>query len=247
MNGLLLQFLIVTVAAFIHRNQQDWIDYLREENRVLHAQLGGRRLRLTDEPRRRLAVRAKLLARAVLKGLSCIVTPDTLLGWYRKLVAAQYKGTPKRSVGRPPTKENLAELVIGMAKQNLGWGYTRIRGALANFGHEIGRNPIKRILADAGIEPAPERGQRTPWKTFLKAHWGAIATTDFFTVEVLTGMGLVRYFVMVVIDLKTRRVHLAGVIHDLHGQWVGQIARNLTDPEGGFLKDAKETKALRYP
>jgi putative transposase len=78
---------------------------------------------------------------------------------------------------------------------------------------------------------------RQPWRTL--AHWGAIAATDFFTVEVVTRIGLVRYFVMVVMDLKTRWVHLAGVVHDPHGRWVEQIARNLTDPVRGFLKDAR--------
>jgi transposase InsO family protein len=238
-NSFLFQFLVATVAGFVNRSQQDVIEYLREENRVLREQVGGRRLRLTDDQRRRLAVRAKALGRAALHGLGSIVTPDTLLGWYRKLVAAKYNGAKSRRPGRPPTRVDLAQLVVTMAQQNSGWGYTRIRGALANLGHEIGRNTIKRILADAGIEPAPERGKRTPWKTFLKAHWGAIAAADFFTVEVLTSIGLVRYFVMVVIDLKTRRVQIAGVVHDLRGRWVEQIARNLTDPVHGFLNDAR--------
>jgi transposase InsO family protein len=236
-NALFLQFFIFTVAGWIHRGQQDVIEYLKEENCVLREQLGGRRLRLTDDQRRRLAVRAKALGRASLNGLVCIVTPDTLLGWYRKLVAAKYNGVRNRGPGRPPTKVEVAELVVKMAEQDRGWGYTRIRGALANLGHDVGRNTIKRILADAGIEPAPERGQRTSWKTFLKAHWGAICATDFFTVEALTMTGLVRYFVMFVIDLKTRRVHIAGIVHDLHGRWVQQMARNLTDPVDGFLKD----------
>jgi putative transposase len=171
----------------------------------------------------------------------CIVTPDTLLAWYRRLVAAKYNGAATRGPGRPSTREELAKLVVRMAGENPGWGYTRIRGALANLGHEVGRNTLQRILADADIEPAPERGKRTPCKTFLKAHWGAVAATDFFTVEVLTRTGLVGYFVMLVIDLKTRRVHLVlgNLVHDLHGRWVEQIASNLTDPVSGFLKDAR--------
>ena len=84
--------------------------------------------------------------------------------------------------------------MLRMAQENPGWGFTRIRGALRNVGHEIGRNTIKRILHENGIDPAPLR--KMPWKTFLKAHWGAIAATDFFSVEVLTRAGLVRYFVL---------------------------------------------------
>jgi hypothetical protein len=116
-----------------------------------------------------------------------------------------------------------------MATANPGWGYTRLRGALWNLGHDLGRNTIKRILADAGLEPAPERSKRTTWKTFLKAHWRAIAAMDFFTVEVLTWRGLVRYFVLFAIDLKTRRIHIAGIVHEAYGQWMEQTVRNRTD------------------
>jgi hypothetical protein len=74
-----------------------------------------------------------------------------------------------------------------------------------------------------------------PWKTFLKAHWGAIAAADFFSVEVLTRGGLVRYLVLFVIDLKTRRVHIAGVTSQADGAWMAQVARNLTDAAAGPL------------
>ena len=87
-----------------------------------------------------------------------------------------------------------------MARENTSWGYTRICGALANMGHEVGRNTVKRILAEHGIEPAPARAKRTPC-TFPKAHWGAVAATDFFTVEVLTARGLIRYFVLLLIGI----------------------------------------------
>ncbi len=107
------------------------------------------------------------------------------------------------------------------------------------MGHEVGRNTVKRILAEHGIEPAPARDKRTPWSTFLKAHWGAIAATDFLTVEVLTTRGLIRYFVLFVIDLKTRRVEIAGIGHQPYDDWMKQMARNLTDAIDGFLRDAR--------
>jgi putative transposase len=110
-----------------------------------------------------------------------------------------------------------------------------IRGALFNLGHDIGRNTIKRILFDAGIDPAPERSKRMSWSAFLRAHWGAIAAMDFFTVEALTLGGLVRYHVLFVIDLASRRVEIAGVVHEPHGAWMQQIGRNLTDGADGFL------------
>jgi transposase InsO family protein len=122
-----------------------------------------------------------------------------------------------------------------MARENPRWGYTRIRGALRNLGHEIGRNTIKRILLENGYDPAPLRRKGMSWETFLKAHWGAIAATDFFCVEALTRTGLARYFVLFLIDLQTRRVEIAGISRRPDGEWMKQIARNLTDAEDGFL------------
>jgi hypothetical protein len=127
-------------------------------------------------------------------------------------------------------------LVVQFATENPSWGYTRIRGALRNLGHEVGRNTIKRILREYGLDPAPKRGKTMPWKTFLKAHFGVIAATDFFTVEALTLGGLVRYVVWFVIDLESRRVHSAGLIRHPHDAWTQQVARNLTDSVDGFLR-----------
>lgn len=126
-----------------------------------------------------------------------------------------------------------------MARENPIWGYTRIRGALRNLGHEIGRNTIKRILAANGIDPASTRRKGMSWETFLKLHWGAIAAADFFTVEVLTHAGLIRFLVFFVIDLKSRRVKLAGVAPEPDGRWMSQMARNLTDAEEGFLSGTR--------
>ena len=206
-----LQFLILTTAGWINRQHEETICYLMAENRVLKEQLGGRRLRLTDSQRRRLAIRGKRLGRQTLDRVAGIVTPDTILRWYRRLIAKKYDGSARRGRGRPKTPCEISELVLRMAGENPKWGYTRIRGALANVGHEISRNTVKRILLEHGIEPAPERGQRTPWKAFLKAHWEGLAATDLFTVEVLTMAGLRRYFVLFVIELKMRRVTAAGI------------------------------------
>ncbi len=234
-----LQFAVLAVVGWNGRRQQRVIEYLLEENRVLREQLGGRRVRLTDGQRRRLAVRGRLLGRKLLGEVACIVTPDTILRWYRRLVARKYDGSSrgsKRRPGRPRTREDLAALVVRLAEDNPTWGYTRIRGSLRLLGHEIGRSTIRRILAARSIEPAPERGSGTRWSTFLKAHWEAMAAADFFTVEVLTRRGLVRYFVLFVIKLKTREVHIAGITASPCGSWMLQVARNLTDAEDGFLR-----------
>jgi putative transposase len=159
------------------------------------------------------------------------------LRWYRERVAAKHDGSRARGVlGRPPAHRAKVEQLLTMARENPSWGYTRLRGALRNLGSDLGRSTIQRILKEHGIEPAPVRGKTMPWKTFLKAHWDAIAAADFFSVEVLTRGGLVRYLVLFVIDLKTRRVHIAGVTYRADGGWMAQIARNLTDAAAGALR-----------
>jgi putative transposase len=234
-----LQFLVLTVAGWVNRYQEDRIDDFREENRILREQRGPRPLRLTDAQRRRLAVRGKRLGRRALMQMAGIVTPDTILRWYRKFIAQKYDGSPRRRRGRPMTRRDIADLVVQMAGENPQWGYSRIQGALANLGHEVARNTVKRILQDHGIDPAPERSRHTPWKTFLLAHWAGLAAADFFTVEVLTLAGLKRYLVFFVIELQTRRVQIAGIHPQPGGAWVEQMARTLTDPVDGFLRTAR--------
>jgi transposase InsO family protein len=224
---------MLAFAGWVNRHQQEMIEYLQEENRVLREQLGEKRLRFTDVQRRRLARRAQQIGRSGLSEIATLVTPDTLLRWYRELVARKYDGSKTRGPGRPRTSEEVQRLILEMACDNPRWGYTRIQGALRNLGHEIGCNTIKRVLVENGLDPAGERG--TTWKAFLRAHWGAIAATDFFTVEVVTRRGLVRYFVLFVIDLKTRRIEVAGISPVPNGRWMNQVARNLTDIESGFL------------
>src|SRR5215210_2890118 len=126
------RFLLITVAGWMNEHQLLVIDYLREENKVLREQLGGRRLRFTDEQRRRLAAKAKGLDRRALAAVATIVTPETLLAWHRKLIARKYDGTAGRGPGRPRTESEVESLVVQMATENRDWGYTRIIGALSN-------------------------------------------------------------------------------------------------------------------
>ena len=175
------------------------------------------------------------------------VTPDTILRWYRRLIAKKYDGSACGRRGRPMTRSEVAALVVRMAVENPQWGYTRIRDALSNPGHTIARTTVKRILRDHGIDPAPERSRRTPWKTFLQAHWDGLAACDLFTVEVLTLAGLRRYLVFFVIELQTRRVTIAGIHPQPGGAWMEQQARNLTDPGDGFLRTARHLIHDRDP
>ena len=163
---------------------------------------------------------------------------DTLLAWHRKLIAEKWTFA-RKGRGRPRIAQEIIELVLRMARENDGWGYDRIQGALANLGYMIAPNTVKNILKRHGIEPAPERKKRTSWQTFLKAHWEVIAATDFFTVEIWTCRGLVTYYVLFVMQLSTRYVHIAGLTTSPNGAFMQQVARNLTDVSDGFLLNSR--------
>jgi hypothetical protein len=122
------RFVVLALPGWMNGRQVLFIDYLREENRVLREQLGEKRLRFTDDQRRRLAAKAKLLGWKVLVELGTIVTPETLLAWHRRLIAQKYDGSKKRGPGRPRTTEEIEKLVVRLANENRTWGYRRIQG-----------------------------------------------------------------------------------------------------------------------
>jgi putative transposase len=131
-----LQFLVTLLAGWVNRRQHEMIEYLNEENRLLKKRLGDRRLRFTDAERRRLARKAHVLGRKALSELDTLVTPDTLMRWYRTLIARKWTYPHRSGPGRPRTTHVITELVVRMALENRSWGYTRIQGALANLGHD---------------------------------------------------------------------------------------------------------------
>ena len=234
-----LQFLVVAVAGWINQQRHDVIAYLQEENRVLREQLAPQRLRFTDSQRRRLAAKAKTLGRKALAEIDTLVTPDTLLGWHRRFIAQKYDGSRRRGPGRPRVMHEIPQLIVQMATENRDWGYTRIRGALVNLGHHVARGTIANVLKQHGLEPAPERLKRTTWREFLAAHWDVLAAADFFTVEVWMPRGLTRFTILVLIELATRRVQVAGITAEPDGAWVTQLTRNATDAVDGFLLDKR--------
>ncbi|MCG8601582.1 MAG: integrase core domain-containing protein, partial [Verrucomicrobiales bacterium] len=231
-------FILLCLAGWINRDQQAVIEYLQEEIRILKEIHGGRP-RFNDRQRRRLAAKARKLGFGRLKEVANLATPQTLLRWYRTLIAKKYDSSKQRSSGRPRTQEEIVQLVVRMAKENERCGYTRIRDALDNLGHEVSRGTVANILKDHGIEPAPERGLQTTWAEFLRRHWDVMAATDFFTVEIWTLKGIVRYQVLFVIRLATREVRIAGTSAQCLGIWMEQVARNLTDGFDGFLKGSE--------
>jgi putative transposase len=238
---MILQVLIAMIAGWINRHQQQVIAYLLEENRTLHAKLGGRRIRFTDAERRRLAALAFPIGRNRLKFLATLATPDTLMRWYKQFIAHKFNGSQRRrKLGRPRVSDEIEALVLQMAHDNPTWGYRRIQGALANLGHRVDKITVRNILRRHHIDPAPKRRQGgMSWSQFLKMHWDVLAATDFFTVEVATWHGLVTYYVPVVIELSTRHVHLAGITPHPTEAFMMQCARQCTDPFDGFLLDKR--------
>ena len=205
------QLYLVILAGWINRQQQQVIEYLRTENQVLKEKFGNKRILLNDDQRRRLAVKGKILWRKRLEEVGTLFTPDTILRWHRRLVAKKWDYSQRRkSVGRPPVKKEIVDLVLRFARENPSWGYDRIQGAVANLGHDLSDQTVGNILKQHGLEPAPDRKRQTTWKTFIKSHWDVLGAIDFTTIEVWTMGGLVTYYLLFVMEVATRRVHFAG-------------------------------------
>ena len=156
------QLLLIGLACWPNRQQQQSIEYLITENQILKEKLGKKRILLDDDQRRRLAVKGKVLGRKLLQQIVTLVTPDTIFRWHRQLVAQKWDYSARRKkVGRPRIPGELVDLVLRMARENPTWGYDRIHGALKNLGHRLSSSTVCNILKEHGIEPAPDRRRQT--------------------------------------------------------------------------------------
>jgi hypothetical protein len=187
------------------------------------------RLRLSDAERATLGEIGHRLGRQVLGELANVARPDTILAWYRRLVARKFDGSQaRRSRGRPRVSREVEQLIVRMAMENRDWSYDRIAGALANLGYRVSDQTVGNVLQRHGLPPAPERKRTTTWSAFIRTHLALLAGTDFFTAEVLTRRGLVTYYVLLFIHLESRRVDIAGIIVHPGERWMQQMARNVT-------------------
>lgn len=210
-------------------------EYLAAENRILRAQVIGRLL-LSDSEKTTLAEIAHRLGRKALADVTSVAKPDTLLRWYRELIARKFDGSRFRnSVGRPRVEQEIEFLIVRMARENPSWGYDRIVGAMANLGHRVSHQTVANIFKRHDIPPAAKRKQSTSWKDFIRAHMAVMVGTDFFTAEVLTLKGLRTYYVLFFIHLESRRICWAGVTRHPDQEWMEQMARNVTMEETGIL------------
>jgi transposase InsO family protein len=214
-------------------------EYLVAENRILKTKVKGR-LVLFEGEKATLAEIAHRLGRKALQEVAATAQPDTILGWYRKLIARKFDGSKFRQrAGRPKIHPEIENLVVRMARENPGWGYDRIVGALANLGHRISDQTVGNILKRHGLSPARKRRQTVGWKDFIRSHMAVLAGADFFTVEILTLKGLVTYYVLFFMQLGSRRICIAGMTSYPDAEWMDQQARNVTLEDWGFLKGCR--------
>src|SRR4051795_7234370 len=229
--------LLAYVTGRVNQELLLQVEYLAAENRILRAHTPAR-LRLSDAERSTLAQIGKRLGRKGLAKVAQVAKPETILGWFRKLVAQKFDGSKHRSYpGRPKIDPEVERLIVRLARENSGWGYDRISGALANLGHKVSDQTVGNVLRRHGMAPAPKRSQTTAWKDFIASHMAVMAGIDFFTADVLTWGGLATYYVLFVIELETRRVTLAGITRHPTQEWMEQVGRNLTDFEFDSLRN----------
>ena len=185
------------------------LEFVLEENRVYRALLDRHspHRRLQDAERKVLADKGKALGK-LLHDVITIVQPETLLKWHRRLSASKWDFSHRRKTkpGRPAVSVEIERLVLQVARENPGWGYDRIAGALANPGHRTADQTIGNILMRHGLGPAPERKRHTTWIEFIRRHKAVLWATDFFTAEVWTSTGLTTCYVLFFLHLQTRRV-----------------------------------------
>lgn len=185
--------MLLVLSEFVRREQEKQIEYLQVECQILREKIGGNRVLLTDDQRRRLAVKGKALGRRQLEEVTIIAQADTVLRWHRELIEKpEQRSNSRRAAGRPRIDQEVAGLVLRMARENESWGYKRIQGQLSNVGFRIGKSSVANILKAHGIESAPTRRQTTSWTTFLKSHFDVFRESGLDTLT-LWFCELIRY------------------------------------------------------
>jgi hypothetical protein len=239
--------LLAYVTGLVNQELLLQTEYLVAENRILRAHLPAR-LRLSDPERRTLAEIGRRLGRKALEKVAWVAKPDTILAWYRGLIARKFDGSQSRSYpGRPRDCSRGDGTSGSFCPRKLGLGVRSHRRCVgqpgsADFGPDGGQ-----YLRRNHVAPAPQRSETTSWKEFIRRHLDVLAGTDFFPVEVLTWRGLVTDSVLFFLPLQTRRVSWAGIPRHPTEEWMTQMARNAVDEESGYLRRHRDVLHHRDP
>ncbi len=200
------------------RSKELEILVLRHELLILRRQV--RRPRFTPGDRLLLAALSRLLPRSLWPAF--VVRPETLLRWHRRLVANHWT-YPHRRPGRPPIRDEVRELVLRLARENVSWGYVRIVGELRKLGIDVSATLVRNVLRASGVPPAPQRGE-LDWRSFLRQQAATTLACDFLSVDTVL---LRRLYVLVFICIGSRRIEYVACTSNPDSAWMLQQARNL--------------------
>jgi transposase InsO family protein len=231
-------FALVWLLARPRRSKELEILVLRHELAMLRRH--ARQPKPTRADRALLAALSRSLPRVAWTGFP--VKPETLLRWHRQLVARRWTYS-HRAPGRPPLESSLRKLILRLGHENPHWGYRRIVGELEGLGVTVSATSVRKVMLEAGLQPAPERSRST-WRAFLRAQAASMLACDFLTVETAF---LQRMYVLFFISLATRRIEYIACTTNPDGRWVTQQARNLVMQFGDehpfrFLIHDRDTK-----
>ncbi len=215
-------------------------EYLAAENQILKSKIDGR-IQFSDEEKMRLARLGKRIGEKALNDIGCIVTPHTIMDWYKKFIAKKFDSSKNRKKrGRPRTPNEIEGLVIQIILDNPNWGNERLSGMLKILGISRCAETIRDIRHRNGL-PDPNRSPTLPsWDEFIRRHKDNLFACDFFTKDVVTSNGwVITFYVLFFIHIDSRQVHIAGITTNPDEDWMKQIARNLTMTDVGFLSNCR--------
>jgi len=232
-NALFQEFLTL-LGKMVEGNLIRKIEYLKVENQILRSRL-RRRITTTPSEKRRL-IKFGLPLGCDIKKIISIVSYSTFRRWASKGISSgkrTKRGRPKK------TTQEIIDLIVRLAKENSTWGYGRIMGELKKLGiTSLSRNTIKAVLRNNGIDPSPKRGEDT-WDAFLKRHFETLWACDFFTKTVWTAIGPTAFHVLFFINIRTRKVHIAGMTRHPRKEWVINRVQTMS-----FLFQEDRTKVI---